>query len=169
MRYSFPCGSPEGTWACVLQAVPTGRSAGRGHRVLSQVCLLLQFPGSAGRAARLDVVFSTLQRRLLGSAVTSYDTHVYFYSTWSAGWLIRRGWVWHSRVVTHCSCHFACISLALSCFSAVKSFSFMVSGHERFPLIFSVVRSTIPSWLLIYKLHFSYWLSAFLLAREGCS
>lgn len=44
VRYSFPCGSPEGTWGCVLQAVPTGRSAGRGHRVLSQVCLLLHFP-----------------------------------------------------------------------------------------------------------------------------
>lgn len=132
MRYSFPCGSPEGTWACVLQAVTTGRLSGRGHRVFSQVHLLLQFPGSAGRAVHWDAVFSTLQCRLLGSAVTSYDTHVYFYSNWSAGCLTRRGWAWHGRVVTLCSCHFAYMGLALSCFSVVKSFSFMVSGCERF-------------------------------------
>lgn len=42
-----------------------GRSVGRGHRVLSQACLLLQLPGSAERTVHLDIVFSTLQCRLV--------------------------------------------------------------------------------------------------------
>lgn len=139
--------SQRGPWpASCRQAA--GRSAYRGQHVLSQACLLLQFPSSAQIIMRLDVAFSTLPCRLMEFS-SDFPLHTHIFLIKLVCYLSSKKKMevegkWREVLLS------PCLHLYLSRFSVVKFSSFMISSHDRFPFIFFFCCEEWDFWLTAY-------------------